>query len=161
MDAFLEEELGFSASVSHLADDFPEQLRGACPDGCDVYFENVGGKVYEATLPLLNPNARITVCGMISQYGNEAGQNPREVWNETGEETFARQAVQVHDLFVGNFVDEYQDAFLNEMAGYVQDRSVVYKEDRWEGLEQAPDAFMAMLKGGNCGKTIVVVGGEK
>lgn len=158
--AFLEEELGFSASVSHLADDFLEQLKAACPDGCDIYFENVGGKVYEATLPLLNQNSRITVCGMISQYGNEAGQNPREVWNATGDAMFARQSVQVHDLFVGNFVDEYQDAFLNEMGGYVQEGSVVYKEDRWLGLEKAPEAFMAMLKGGNFGKTIVVVGEE-
>ena len=154
---FVMRELGFDACVSHLSDDLPEQLKAACPDGCDVYFENVGGKVFEAVLPLLNANSRITVCGMVSQYGNTDGQDPRQVWQATGQPFFDRQNTEVHGLFVGNFVDDYQDRFLREMAEHVQDGSVVYKEDRWHGLEQAPDAFMAMLKGGNFGKTLVVV----
>ena len=127
----------------------------------DVYFENVGGPVYEAVLPLLNAQSRITVCGFISQYGNTDGRNARETWQETGQPIFDRCHVTVHDLFVGNFVADYQDAFLSEMAGYIQDGSVSYREDRWQGLKQAPDAFMAMLKGGNFGKTIVTVAEDK
>lgn len=157
---FVVEELGFDACVSHLADDLVEQLAVACPDGVDVYFENVGGKVYEAVLPLLTTQSRITVCGMISQYGNEDGRNAREVWDDLGAATFSRQKVAVHDLFVGNYVNDYQDKFLDEMSGYVRDRQVTYKEDRWIGLENAPEAFMAMLQGGNFGKTMVVVDEE-
>ena len=157
---FVTSELGFDACVSHLDDDFEDALGEACPDGCDVYFENVGGKVYQAVLPLLNVGSRLTVCGMISQYGNEDGLNSRDQWNAMGEPYFERQKVVVHDLFVGNFVAEYQAAFLAEMGGYVQDGLVGYREDRWEGLAKAPEAFMAMLKGGNFGKTIVTVGKE-
>ena len=155
--AYVRDQLGFDAVVSHLAEDFPEQLRGACPDGIDVYFENVGGRVYEAVLPLLNRDSRITLCGMISQYGNTDGRPPGEVWMETGRPTFERQNVTAHSLFVGNFVADHQDRFLEEMAGWIADGLIVYREDVWQGLEKAPEAFAAMLQGGNFGKTLVAV----
>ena len=154
---FLMEELALDACVSHLSPSFAEDLRAACPDGCDVYFENVGGKVYEAVLPLLNPNARITICGMISQYGSDNFEGAREAWSRIGEPVFNRNNVAVHDLRVGNFVADYQDRFLAEMGEHVRAGRVKYKEDRWEGLERAPEAFMAMLRGDNFGKTLVVV----
>lgn len=157
---FVTSELGFDACVSHLADDLAEQLANACPDGCDVYFENVGGKVFEAVLPCLNQGARISLCGFISQYANTDGGNPRDAWQQTGQATFDRQQVQVNGLFVGDFVDQYQDQFLGEMSQYIRDGRVQYREDRWQGLAKAPEAFMAMLKGGNFGKTIVQVGEE-
>jgi len=154
---FCLEELGLDACVSHLDDDLSAQLAAACPDGCDVYFENVGGPVFEAVLPVLNKGARITVCGMISQYGNTDGKNAQEVWRAAGQSTFDRQQVVVHPLFVGNFVADYQQRFLDEMGEYVRAGRVFYKEDRWPGLDQAPAAFSAMLAGRNFGKTIVVV----
>ena len=157
---FCLQTLGLDACVSHLDDDLPGQLAAACPDGCDVYFENVGGPVFEAVLPLLNPGARITVCGMISQYGNTDGKNAKEVWRATGQSTFDRQQVSVHPLFVGNFVADYQQQFLDEMGAHVRAGRVFYKEDRWPGLNQAPAAFSAMLAGGNFGKTVVVVGDD-
>jgi NADPH-dependent curcumin reductase CurA len=156
--AFVTETLGFDACISHLDDDMPEQLAQACPDGCDVYFENVGGKVFDAVLPVLNRRARISLCGVISQYA--AAGNPRELWQQAGQRIFDERSVQVHDLFVGNYVAEYQEQFLAEMGAHVADGNVVYREDRWEGLEKAPEAFSAMLQGGNFGKTIVVVGAE-
>jgi NADPH-dependent curcumin reductase CurA len=155
--AYVRDELGFDAVVSHLGDEFPAALAEACPDGIDVYFENVGGRVFEAVLPLLNRNARITLCGMISQYGNTDGRPPGEVWMETGRPVFERQNVTAHSLFVGNFVADYQDRFLSEMTGWIADGLIVYREDVWEGLEKAPEAFSAMLKGGNFGKTLVAV----
>lgn len=155
---FLMDELALDACVSHLSPNFAAELGAVCPDGCDVYYENVGGKVYEAVLPLLNKGARITVCGMISQYGNTDGKEPREVWGQIGAATFARQNVAVHDLRVGNFVADYQDRFLAEMGEHLRAGRVSYKEDRWDGLETAPQAFQAMLRGDNFGKTIVVVG---
>ncbi len=157
---FVVSELGFDACVSHLSEDLAADLQAACPDGCDVYFENVGGRVFEAVLPRLNPGARISLCGVISQYANTDGGNAREAWQRAGQATFEARRVAVHDLFVGNFVDEYQDRFLAEMAGYVADGRVHYREDIWSGLDQAPAAFRAMLEGRNFGKTIVQVASE-
>ena len=106
------------------------------------------------------PRARICLCGFISQYSNTDGGNPREAWQQTGQAVFDRQRVAVNDLFVGNFVDDYQDQFLAEMGAYVRDGLVQYREDRWHGLQRAPEAFAAMLQGGNFGKTIVEVSAE-
>jgi NADPH-dependent curcumin reductase CurA len=155
--AYVRDELGFDAVVSHQDDDFPEALAAACPDGIDVYFENVGGRVFEAVLPLFNRDARVTLCGMISQYGNTDGRSPGEVWMETGRPTFESQNVSARTLFVGNFVADYQDRFLEEMADWISDGLIVYREDVWQGLEKAPEAFSAMLQGGNFGKTLVAV----
>ena len=157
---FVLEELGFDACVSHLDPDMPARLAAACPDGVDVYFENVGGPVFEAVLPCLNSGARISLCGFISQYANTDGGNPRERWQQTGQPVFDRCGVTVHDLFVGNYVDDYNDQVLAEMSGYVSDGLVHYREDRWEGLRSAPEAFSAMLSGGNFGKTLVAVSAE-
>lgn len=157
---FIVEELGFDAAVSHLSESMPEDLAKACPDGIDIYFENVGGKVFEAVAPLLSQNSRIALCGMISQYGNAAGEDARTAWQRAGQPWFDKQSVNVHNLFVGNFVNDYQDQFLTEMAGWIRDGKIKYKEDLWPGLENAPRAFEAMLKGGNFGKTIVGVGDD-
>jgi NADPH-dependent curcumin reductase CurA len=157
---FVVQELGFDACVSHLGAALPAALAAACPDGIDVYFENVGGQVFAAVVPLLNERSRISLCGMISQYANTDGGNPRDAWMASGASVFAKRLVTVHDLRVGNFVADYQDRFLGEMAGWLQAGRVKYKEDLWHGLEQAPDAFRAMLEGRNFGKTLVVVGDD-
>ena len=156
--AFVTDVLGFDACVSHKSRDLPEALAAACPDGIDAYFENVGGKVFEAVLPLLNPRARISLCGLVSQYGNLSAEDPHEAWRSRGQPTFERQNVAVHQLVVGSFVATHQEPFLAEMAGWVRDGLIKYKEDLWPGLEQAPAAFRAMLEGGNFGKTLVGVG---
>ncbi|MEE2913297.1 MAG: NADP-dependent oxidoreductase [Pseudomonadota bacterium] len=155
---FVSTELGFDECVSHLSEDLPGDLRTACPDGIDVYFENVGGLVFEAVAPLLNKNARISLCGMISQYSNTDGGDTRAAWNDIGAPWLSRQDVKVNGLFVGDFVDNEQEIFLDTMSGWIRDGHVRYKEDLWDGLPKAPSAFMAMLKGGNFGKTLVAVG---
>jgi NADPH-dependent curcumin reductase CurA len=154
---FVCDELGFDACVSHLSETLDADLRAACPDGIDVYFENVGGRSYEAVLPLLNRSSRISLCGLVSQYGSSDGRDPREVWRELGAPTFAGRSVEVHDLWVRNFVEHHQDTFLALMTGWIRDGRVRYREDVWPGLEQAPRAFLAMLEGGNFGKTLVAV----
>ena len=154
---FVAGELGFDACVSYHSPGYRDDLRTACPDGIDIYFENVGGAVFEGVLPLMNRRSRISLCGMVSQYGNVGGSDPAEVWTETGRAYFERQDVTVHRLFVGNYVADYQDRFLAEMTGWLKDRRVKYREDIWVGLEQAPAAFRAMLVGGNFGKTLVRV----
>ena len=157
---FVTDVLGFDACVSHKSLDLPEALAAACPDGIDVYFENVGGKVFEAVLPLLNPRSRISLCGLVSQYGNPSSDDPHAAWRNQGQATFQRQNVAVHQLVVGNFVATHQDPFLADMAAWVRDGRIKYKEDLWPGLRQAPTAFRAMLEGGNFGKTLVGVGDD-
>ena len=157
---FVVRDLGFDACVSHLSETLPEDLKSACPDGIDVYFENVGGKVFEAVVPLLNDRSRITICGMISQYANPDGDDGRRAWQAAGQAVFDSRSVNVQGLAVRNFVADYQDHFLHEMAGWIRDGRVKYREDVWDGLEQAPGAFRAMLEGGNFGKTIVAIGDD-
>ena len=158
--AFVTDVLGFDACVSHKSSDLPETLAAACPDGIDAYFENVGGRVFEAVLPLLNPRSRISLCGLVSQYGNLSVADPHEAWRALGQPVFQRQNVEAHQLVVGNFVATHQDVFLADMADWVRDGRIKYKEDLWPGLEQAPTAFRAMLEGGNFGKTLVGVGDD-
>lgn len=157
---FVRGELGFDACVSYRSPSYADDLRDACPDGVDVYFENVGGAVFEGVLPLLNRRSRISLCGMISQYGNTDGRDPGEAWMATGKPFFERMDVAVHRLFVGNYVTDHQDRFLGKMAGWLKDRRVKYREDVWVGLDQAPAAFRAMLQGGNFGKTLVRIAAD-
>ena len=154
--AYVKDELGFDECVSHLDPDFADCLRAACPEGVDVYFENVGGRVFETVLGLFNSGARITLCGLASQYG-AMGEDIIQSWKAAGEKTFSERNMKVHPLFVGDYVASHQDQFLAEMAGWLQDGRIRYREDIHEGLETAPRAFQSMLAGGTFGKTLVRV----
>ena len=152
---FVVDELGFDACVSHLAADFPEQLRAACPKGVDVYFENVGGAVFEAVLPLFRPKARMVICGLIAHYG-ESGDARAELMR-SGAAVFAERDVEVRDLFVGDFVAGHHDRFLEEMAPLVAHGEIKYLEDRRHGFDALPGAFIDMMSGANFGKTLVQI----
>lgn len=158
--AYVTDELGFDACVSHLSDDLAGDLGAACPDGIDVYFENVGGKTFAAVLQHLNKNARISRCGLISQYANMDGRDASEVWLETGQAVFDKQSCGVFPLAVGKFVADHQDAFLAKMADWLKDGRVKYLEDIRPGLETTPEVFRAMLEGGNFGKTMIQVSND-
>ncbi len=147
---YVVEDLGFDACVSHLSPTFADDLKAACPNGVDVYFENVGGAVFQAVLPLFNPGARMTICGLISHYGDEGG-------DAGAAERAAAEARDVHvqNLFVGDYVESHHDAFLGEVAPWVASGEVRYREDIREGFEAIPAAFADMLKGANFGKTLV------
>ena len=155
--SFVTETLGFDACVSHLSESLVDDLSSACPEGIDIYFESVGGKVFEAVLPVLNRKARISLCGLISQYGNDDIETTFEAWMMEGKEVFARKDILAQRLSVGNFVRDYESQFLSEMSHWVQAGQIKYKEDLWTGLEQAPSAFRAMMSGRNFGKTLVGV----
>ena len=150
---YVVEELGFDACVSHLSPTFAQDLKAACPAGVNVYFENVGGAVFDAVLPLFSKAARMTVCGRIAHYGDAPDANAG------GEETARAEArgVKVGNLFVGEFVEAHEQAFLRDMAGWVASGEVRYLEDIREGLETVPAAFAEMLAGGNFGKMLVRV----
>jgi NADPH-dependent curcumin reductase CurA len=151
---FVEEDLRFDACVSHLSPTFGDDLRAACPEGVDVYFENVGGAVFQAVLPLFRPGARMTICGLISHYGDAI--NPGGGDAGAAERAAAEgRGVSVQNLFVGDYVESHHDAFLSEVAPWVAAGKVRYLEDIREGFDAIPDAFAQMLKGGNFGKTLV------
>jgi hypothetical protein len=150
--------LGLDACVSHKSTTLAADLEEACPDGIDAYFENVGGPVFAAVLPLLNQQARISLCGLVSQYSSTTSDDAHDAWMAQGAPCFERQHVRVHRLHVRDFVAEHQEHFFAQMASWIRAGNVKYKEDLWPGLEQAPKAFRAMLEGGNFGKTLVGVG---
>jgi NADPH-dependent curcumin reductase CurA len=157
---FVTDELAFDACVSHLSPTFAEDLRAACPDGVDVYFENVGGPVFDAVLPLFNAGARMTICGLIAHYGEADVAAARAALMRKGAAIFRDRGVTVRDLFVGDFVADHQDAFLGEMGPWLASGQVKYREDLRHGLETVPAAFREMMKGGNFGKALVQVSGD-
>jgi NADPH-dependent curcumin reductase CurA len=153
---YVANELGFDAVVDHRDPDLPAKLAAACPDGVDVYFENVGGAVWQAVLPLLNRFARVPVCGLIAYYnGTWQGDGP-------GLLPATMRAILSKSLTVRGFINyeftaEYHDAFLREVGAGVADGTIRYREDIVEGLQNAPAAFIGMLEGRNFGKLIVRV----
>jgi NADPH-dependent curcumin reductase CurA len=150
--AFVRRELGFDAVVDHRADDFAEQLKEACPDGVDVYFENVGGPVWDAVFPLLNEFARVPVCGLIAQY-NTVPQSGVDRLPTLMQQVLHR-SLTIRGFIQREFVDQ-RPAFYRDMTEWVATGRVKYREDVVDGLENAPEAFIGLLEGRNFGKLIV------
>jgi NADPH-dependent curcumin reductase CurA len=153
--AFAVDGLGFDACIDHRGEDFPQALAAACPDGIDIYFENVGGPVLKAVLPLLNERARIPLCGLIALYSD----GPREDRDRSGAmmRTFLVRKVTVQGFIVTDHYDLF-DQFLAEALPLVRSGALRYREDVVDGLEAAPEAFIGLLKGRNFGKLVVRVG---
>lgn len=152
------EELGYDVCLDHYAPSAKElraQISEAAPDGVDVYFESVGGKTLEAVLPVMNVGGRIAVCGLIAWYN---GQN----LDQGGSLPAAWRTILTQRLRVQGFIifDHFHKmgAFLKEVGPMISDGRVTFKEDVTEGLENAPQAFLDMLTGGNFGKQLVRVG---
>jgi hypothetical protein len=149
-------ELGFDACIDHHATDFAAELAAACPKGIDVYFENVGGKVMRAVLPLLNGHARVPLCGLIAQYQGDTG---------TGGKDFSAQLLRtilVKRVTVRGFIifDDYGSRFgefREQMSAWLQADKIKYREDVVAGLERAPEAFLGLMTGQNFGKLVVKV----
>lgn len=154
---FVMGELGFDACVSHLSPTFADDLHKACPKGVDVYFESVGGAVFDAVLPLFNAGARMTICGLIAHYGDAAGTDARAALMKRGEAIFKSRSVMVRDLFVGDFVASHHDVFLKEVTPLVRSGALKYREDIRQGFETIPAAFAEMLRGDNFGKMLVQI----
>lgn len=148
--AIARESFGFADCVSHLSPSFAEDLRAACPDGIDVYFDNVGGPVLEAALSLLRPRARVVLCGLSAQYN----QVQRPPGPNLGPVIGARAILQ--GLVVFDHLARF-DEFTTEVAPLVRDGSVQYRESISEGLAAAPAGFISMMDGRNLGKALVRV----
>jgi NADPH-dependent curcumin reductase len=155
--AALLDDFGFDAAVDHRAADFEQRLADAVPDGVDVYFENVGGSVTEAVVPLLNEFARVPVCGLVAHYNEtDPSEGPDRLPG------FMRQvltkSLTVRGFIQREFARTLFPEFLAQMSSWVADGSVRYREDIVTGLENAPEAFRGLLRGRNFGKLLVEVG---
>jgi NADPH-dependent curcumin reductase CurA len=150
---------GFDMCLDHHAGDFAEQLAEACPEGIDIYYESVGGKVFDAVLPLLNTGARIPVCGLIAQYNATA--------LDDGPDRLAllMRTILTKRLKIQGFIifDDYAhryDEFAKDMSAWLAAGKITYREDLEDGLENAPQAFIGLLEGKNFGKLVVRVGAD-
>jgi len=148
--AWLLEELGFDAALNYkAAEDFDGKLRELCPDGIDIYFDNVGGVITDAVVRLLNARARISVCGQISQYNLEKPEvGPRWLG-----QLIVKQA-KVQGFLVSGYAARFPEA-LERLATWLKQGKLKYREDVAQGIEAAPQAFIGMLQGKNQGKQLV------
>lgn len=152
------EELGFDACFDRHAPGLPSRLAQACPDGIDVYFENVGGAVLDAVLPLLNIGARIPLIGHIADYNGNDTQGPGQrpaLLAAVLQKRIRMQGMIILDHYADRF-----EAFRHDMEGWLADGRITAREHRVDGLERAPGAFIGLLEGRNFGKVVVRVGAD-
>ncbi|KRP67312.1 NADP-dependent oxidoreductase [Pseudomonas orientalis] len=153
---YVVDELGFDACIDHKSENFADELAQACFNGVDIYFENVGGKVFDAVMPLLNPKARVPLCGLIAGYNaHEAPSGPDRL--PTLQRTLLTKRVRIQGFIVFDDYGDRQPEFLSAMAPWVREGKIKFREDVVDGLEQAPEAFIGLLEGRNFGKLVVRV----
>jgi NADPH-dependent curcumin reductase len=155
---YVKKEFGFDDCLDHRAPDLAVKLKDACPKGIDVYFENVGGEVFDAVFPLLNAFARVPVCGLIAHYNDTEAKPPK--WAASLMRNILTKRLTFRGFIVSDFAARHAD-FLRDMSLWVREGKVKYKEFVTEGLNSAPSAFMGLLKGANFGKQLVRVGPDR
>jgi len=147
-------ELGFDACVDYKAGDMEAQFKAATPKRVDVYFENVGGKIMEMVFARLNTFARVPLCGIISQY------NLTEPEGFTGIRHLLVNRATISGFIISDHYDYWPGA-IQEMAGWIKQGRLKFREDVAEGLASAPAAFIGMLAGRNFGKQLVRIGPDR
>lgn len=154
------EDLGLDLCIDHKAADFADKLASACDKGIDVYYENVGGKVFDAVLPLLNTSARVPLCGLISQYNaTSLPDGPDRLGFLVAQLLTKRIKMQGFIVF-DDYGHRYKE-FSQDMAAWLEQGKIHYREHKVEGLAQAAESFIGLLEGKNFGKLVVQVGPEK
>jgi NADPH-dependent curcumin reductase len=149
--AWLTEQLGFDAWIDYKSQDVNARLRETCPDGVDVFFDNVGGDILDAVLAQINLHARIVLCGAISQYDQaEFAPGPRNVIN------LIPQRGRMEGFILLDYRNRFPEAIV-QLAQWVQEGRIQYAEDIVDGLENTPTAFRKLFTGANTGKLIVKV----
>jgi NADPH-dependent curcumin reductase CurA len=152
---FVKDELGFDACLDHREPELGENLKAACPEGIDIYFENVGDPVFDAVLPLSNNFARIPVCGLITQY-NAAELPPEPDHLPLLMETILLKRLTIRGFIYFDYASQFPD-FVTAMEAWLAEGRIKYREDITDGLENAPRELIRLLKGENFGKKIIRV----
>lgn len=148
---YIVNELGYHVGINYKTQDVGRALDEACPEGIDVYFDNVGGPITDAVMERLATGARIVICGQISQYNLEEPEvGPRNLW------ALIRSQARMEGFLVYQFAGRYDEA-RRRIARWIREGKIKYKEDVVEGLEQAPRAFIGLMRGENFGKLLVKV----
>ena len=146
---WLVEDLGFDAAVDYKADDVAARLREECPDGIDVYFDNVGGEILDTCLAQLALKARVVCCGAISAYNDRSS-----AYGLTNYFSLIMKRARMEGFLILDYLDRFGEAQA-EMLGWVLDGKVKHAVHLVDGLEHAPDALNLLFTGGNTGKVIV------
>ncbi|WP_315832196.1 NADP-dependent oxidoreductase [Bradyrhizobium prioriisuperbiae] len=157
---YVKDELGFDECLDHRDPDLAAKLKEACPKGIDVYFENVGGKVWDAVLPRLNPFARVPVCGLIADYNALTGDVPGPNRAPALMRAILVKRLNLRGFIVRDFASLH-GAFLRDMSEWLREGKLKHREFVTEGLASAPDAFIGLLRGANFGKQLVRVGADR
>lgn len=148
------EKLGFDLCLDHKADNFEQQLATACDHGIDIYFENVGGKVFDAVMPLLNTGARVPLCGLISQYNaTSLPEGPDRMSMLMAQLLIKRIKMQGFIIF-DDYGHRYGE-FAADMGQWLAEGKIHYREHLVEGFDKAPEAFIGLLEGKNFGKLVI------
>jgi hypothetical protein len=147
---YVVKELGFDACVDYKAGRLDDDLKAAVPKGVDCYFENVGGEILDAALRRMNPFSRIAVCGLISQY------NVTEPYGVKNFASILTNRIKVQGFIVSDRMELWPKA-LADLIGWVAAGKIKYRESVAQGLENAPKAFIGLLKGENFGKQLVKI----
>lgn len=153
--SWLEREAGVDAAIHYRnCGSLHDAVAAACPNGIDIYYENVGGEHLEVALDLMNPQGRLVMCGMISLYNADPDApppGPRNLINVVG------RSLTMRGFIVSDFLDMVPD-FINDMATWVGEGKIKWQETVVEGVENAPGAFLGLFKGENLGKMLVRLG---
>jgi NADPH-dependent curcumin reductase CurA len=150
------DELGYDACISHRDPNMASQLADHCPDGIDVYFENVGGSSWEAVMPLLNNSARVPVCGLIAHY-NQTSLPPGPDRMSQLQLMILVKRIRMQGFIISDHFDRFGD-LTTDMGPWLENGQIKYREDIVTGLENAPEAFLGLFSGNNFGKLIVKMG---
>ena len=145
---YVRKELGFDACIDYKAGDLSAALKEACPEGVDVYFDNVGGEIFDTLLARMNLHARVVVCGLISDY------NATQPYAIRNWRAVLVNRIRLQGMIVFDWKERYGEA-LGALAGYFGQGRLKYRESVVEGLENAPRGLIALLKGENFGKQLV------
>jgi NADPH-dependent curcumin reductase CurA len=154
--AYAVEKLGFDACIDHKSASFKADLKAAVPNGIDIYFENVGGHVFDAVVGLLNPFARVPVCGLIAGYNaTSLPEGPDRMGWLMG--NLLRKKIRMQGFIIFDNFGHLYPEFAKAMSGWIAEGKIHYREEMIEGLEEAPRAFIGLLRGENFGKRVIHV----
>lgn len=149
---YLEKELGIDQGVNYKSGDVKKAIKDACPDGIDVFFDNVGGEIFDAVFEHINKNARIVICGQIAEYNlSDPPTGPRP------QHHLIKKSARMEGFVVFDFKEEFETA-KTQLAEWYNSGKLIYKEHLKEGFEKIPAAFIGLFSGENIGKQMVKTG---